>query len=65
MTRQGNRVHTSDKTIASGAPLAAETGVTRGEESRLKAGCSQDWLPHLVGGVDGADVVGVHQWVDR
>ena len=23
-----------------------ETGVTRGEESRLKAGCSQDWLPH-------------------
>jgi len=29
-----------------GASLAAETNVTRGEERRLKAGCSQDWLPH-------------------
>jgi hypothetical protein len=29
-----------------GTSLAAEIDVTRGEESRLKAGCSQDWLPH-------------------
>jgi hypothetical protein len=26
--------------------LAAETDESREEESRLKAGCSQDWLPH-------------------
>jgi hypothetical protein len=26
-----------------------ETGGTRDEESRLKAGCSQDWLPHKEG----------------
>ena len=25
---------------------AAETDAARGEERRLKAGCSQDWLPH-------------------
>jgi hypothetical protein len=30
------------------ASLAAETDVCGGEESRLKAGCSQDWLPHLL-----------------
>jgi hypothetical protein len=32
-----------------GASLAAETGESRDEESRLKAGCSQDWLPHKAG----------------
>src|SRR5580698_11197244 len=30
-----------------GVSLAAETGESRDEESRLKAGCSQDWLPIL------------------
>ena len=29
-----------------GASLAAETDESRDEESRLKAGCSQGWLPH-------------------
>jgi hypothetical protein len=29
-----------------GASLAAENDFSLGEESRLKAGCSQDWLPH-------------------
>jgi PadR family transcriptional regulator PadR len=57
---------------AEGAFLAAESDVTRGEESRLKAGCSQDWLPHnkqtpcqtrgvsgiLLVGLGGHDVVG-------
>jgi hypothetical protein len=33
-------------TILSGASLAAESDLTRGAESRLKAGCSLDWLPH-------------------
>src|ERR1700678_1089038 len=35
--------------VPSGASLAAETGESQGEESRLKAGCSQDWLPHKAG----------------
>jgi hypothetical protein len=26
--------------------VQAETDARAGEESRLKAGCSQDWLPH-------------------
>jgi hypothetical protein len=26
----------------------SEIHLTRGEESRLKAGCSQDWLPHKI-----------------
>src|SRR5580700_4219115 len=26
--------------------VVAETGTSAAEESRLKAGCSQDWLPH-------------------
>jgi hypothetical protein len=29
-----------------GPSLAAETAGCAGEQSRLKAGCSQDWLPH-------------------
>jgi len=37
----------SDRRSLAGASLAAETYVSRGEESRLKAGCSQDWLPHI------------------
>jgi hypothetical protein len=38
--------------VPSGASLAAETGECAGEESRLKAGCSQDWLPHKDEGCD-------------
>jgi hypothetical protein len=38
------------QTIPSGASLAAKTDSARYEKSRLKAGCSQDWLPHKVGG---------------
>jgi hypothetical protein len=34
------------QTVPSGASLAAETDLSQGEVSRLKAGCSQDWLPH-------------------
>jgi hypothetical protein len=34
------------ETALAGRPLAAETGGCAGEESRLKAGCSQDWPPH-------------------
>src|SRR5580700_4057049 len=41
------RVHTSDRRSPAGASLAAETDESRDEESRLKAGCSQDWLPRL------------------
>jgi hypothetical protein len=37
---------TSDRRSLVGASLAAETDGIAGEESRLKAGCSQDWLPH-------------------
>src|SRR5580700_2905734 len=40
------RVHRSDRRTLTGASLAAETDESRDEESRLKAGCSQDWLPH-------------------
>jgi hypothetical protein len=40
------RVHMSDRRSLTGASLAAETDESRDEESRLKAGCSQDWLPH-------------------
>jgi hypothetical protein len=29
-----------------GRPLAAETDLPASRESRLKAGCSQDWLLH-------------------
>jgi hypothetical protein len=36
----------SDGRSLAGASLAAETDELRDEESRLKAGCSQDWLPH-------------------
>jgi hypothetical protein len=40
------RVHMSERRSLAGASLAAETSGSPGEESRLKAGCSQDWLPH-------------------
>jgi hypothetical protein len=40
------RVHTSDRRSLAGTSLGAETDESRDEESRLKAGCSQDWLPH-------------------
>src|ERR1700693_4455728 len=40
------RVHTSDGRSLAGTSLAAEASGCPGEESRLKAGCSQDWLPH-------------------
>src|SRR5271156_3218154 len=40
------RVHGSDGRSLAGASLAAETDELRDEESRLKAGCSHDWLPH-------------------
>jgi len=36
------------QTIPSGS-LAAETDAHTGGESRLKADCSQDWLPHKAG----------------
>src|SRR6202041_2049413 len=36
----------SDRRSLTGASLAAETDESRDEVSRLKAGCSQDWLPH-------------------
>ena len=43
VTREG--VHTNDRDPL-GASLASETGGCTDEKSRLKAGCSQDWLPH-------------------
>jgi hypothetical protein len=36
----------ADRSEGEFAALPAETGESRDEESRLKAGCSQDWLPH-------------------
>jgi len=47
-------VHTSDRRSLMGASLAAETDESRDEGSRLKAGCSQDWLPHKRPGPEGA-----------
>jgi hypothetical protein len=47
------RVHRSDRRTLTGASLAAETDESRDEESRLKAGCSQDWLPHKRPGPEG------------
>ena len=43
------RGHMSDRRSLAGTSLAAETGESRDEESRLKGGCSQDWLPHKAG----------------
>src|SRR5271156_6051013 len=40
------RFHMSDRRSLMGASLAAETNESRDGESRLKAGCSQDWPPH-------------------
>jgi hypothetical protein len=39
-------IHMSDRRFLPGTSLAAETFAARYEKSRLKAGCSQDWLPH-------------------
>jgi hypothetical protein len=40
-------VHLARRTKSlTAASLAAETDVMRDKDSRLKAGCSQDWLPH-------------------
>src|SRR5271154_1689239 len=39
-----------------GASLAAETNESRDGESRLKAGCSQDWLPHKARGFLGSNL---------
>jgi hypothetical protein len=36
----------SERESLGGASLATETEASAGEESRLKGGCSQDWLPH-------------------
>src|SRR5580658_10396034 len=41
-------VHTSDRRSLRERLWRAETNGCVGEESRLKAGCSQDWLPHKV-----------------
>jgi hypothetical protein len=38
----------SDRRSLAGTSLAAETFTARYEKSWLKAGCSQDWLPHKV-----------------
>jgi len=38
--------HTDDRGPTAGASLAAETRAFAVGASRLKAGCSQDWLPH-------------------
>src|ERR1700722_2826672 len=46
LSRVLERVHTNDERSLAGTSLGSEIEVTRGEESRLKAGCSQDWLPH-------------------
>jgi hypothetical protein len=39
-------VHTSERRSLRERLWRAETNGCAGEESRLKAGCSQDWLPH-------------------
>jgi hypothetical protein len=48
MVCAGRNAFTRLTAIPLGVSLAAETGRYPGEESRLKAGCSQDWLPHKV-----------------
>jgi hypothetical protein len=40
------RVSTSGARSRAETALATETDEARDEKSRLKAGCSQDWLPH-------------------
>jgi hypothetical protein len=47
--RNGHGGKLSPATMHSGASLAAETGGCAGEESRLRAGCSQDWRPMACG----------------
>jgi hypothetical protein len=42
----------SDRRSLAGTSLAAETFAARYEKSRLKAGCSQDWLPHKLLGIN-------------
>jgi hypothetical protein len=44
--RRETSAHTSWGRVLASASLAAETDKSRGEKSRLKAGGSQDWLPH-------------------
>jgi hypothetical protein len=46
LSRRQRRVHTRCRRSLTGASLAAETNKWRHEESRLKTGCSQDWLPN-------------------
>jgi hypothetical protein len=46
LARGPKRVHTSGGRSLAGTSLAAETFAAQYEKSRLKAGCSQDWLPH-------------------
>src|SRR5580704_10322061 len=46
VAREGRSAFTRVGDGGFGMSLAAETGWCAGEESRLKAGCSQDWLPH-------------------
>jgi hypothetical protein len=50
LARRAKRVHTSDRRSLTGSSLAAETNESQDGESRLKAGCSQDWLPHKARG---------------
>jgi hypothetical protein len=38
----------SGRRSLAGASLTVETAASPGEESRLKAGCGQDWLPHKI-----------------
>ena len=42
------KYHTSGRRSLAGTSLAAETDGRAAGESRLKAGCSQDWPPHKV-----------------
>ena len=54
------------ETICSGMSLAVETDARAGGESRLKAGCSQDWLPHktLFGNAQQSLVTGKRTYLD-
>jgi fumarylacetoacetase len=49
------RGHTSDGRSLAGESPAPETDAGAGQESRLKPGCSQDWLPHKESWVESAN----------
>jgi hypothetical protein len=56
LAQRSKRVHRSDRRSLAGASLAEKTDEPQDGESRLKAGCSQDWPPHKARGFLGSNL---------